>query len=110
MPIHGDGTQSRDFTYVENVVQANVLAAERDGVGGTVLNVATGRQATVERARGRDRRGTRKAGREGVPADPDRRRDATRGPTSARPRRCSATSLVELEAGLRLTAEALLVS
>ena len=47
VPIHGDGSQSRDFTYVENVVQANLLAGERDGVAGAVLNVATGRQATV---------------------------------------------------------------
>jgi UDP-glucose 4-epimerase len=45
--IHGDGAQSRDFTFVENVVQANLLAGERDGVQGRVLNVATGRQATV---------------------------------------------------------------
>jgi UDP-glucose 4-epimerase len=45
--IHGDGTQSRDFTYVANVVEANMLAGERDGAGGTVLNVATGRQASV---------------------------------------------------------------
>ena len=47
VPIHGDGSQSRDFTYVENVVQANLLAGDRDGVEGKVLNVATGRQATV---------------------------------------------------------------
>ena len=47
VPIHGDGTQSRDFTYVANVVEANLLAADRDGAGGTVLNVATGRQASV---------------------------------------------------------------
>ena len=45
--IHGDGTQSRDFTYVANVVEANVLAADSEGAGGTVLNVATGRQANV---------------------------------------------------------------
>ncbi len=47
VPIHGDGTQSRDFTYVANVVEANLLASERDGAGGTVLNIATGRQASV---------------------------------------------------------------
>jgi UDP-glucose 4-epimerase len=47
VPIHGDGTQSRDFTYVANVVAANLLAADADGAGGTVLNVATGRQASV---------------------------------------------------------------
>jgi len=45
--IYGDGEQRRDFTYVENVVEANVLAAETDGVTGTVLNVATGRPTTV---------------------------------------------------------------
>ncbi|TMK28493.1 MAG: SDR family oxidoreductase [Actinobacteria bacterium] len=45
--IYGDGEQRRDFTYVENVVEANVLAAETDGVSGAVLNVATGRSTTV---------------------------------------------------------------
>jgi nucleoside-diphosphate-sugar epimerase len=45
--IHGDGTQSRDFTYVANVVEANILAADTMGAGGMVLNVATGRQASV---------------------------------------------------------------
>ena len=47
VPIHGDGEQSRDFTYVANVVEANLLAAERPGAAGTILNVATGRQASV---------------------------------------------------------------
>jgi UDP-glucose 4-epimerase len=47
VPIHGDGTQSRDFTYVANVVAANLLAGDREGADGTVLNVATGRQASV---------------------------------------------------------------
>ena len=43
--IFGDGTQSRDFTYVDNVVQANLLACEVPGkdVAGRVFNVATGR-------------------------------------------------------------------
>jgi UDP-glucose 4-epimerase len=47
VPIHGDGTQSRDFTYVANVIAANLLAGDAEGAGGTVLNVATGRQASV---------------------------------------------------------------
>jgi UDP-glucose 4-epimerase len=47
VPIHGDGSQSRDFTYVANVVDANVLAADAHDVNGAVLNVATGRRATV---------------------------------------------------------------
>ena len=45
--IYGDGTQSRDFTFVANVVQANLLAAEVEGVSGTVVNVATGSPVTV---------------------------------------------------------------
>jgi len=47
VPIHGDGTQSRDFTYVANVVAANLLAGDAEGAVGGVLNVATGRQASV---------------------------------------------------------------
>jgi nucleoside-diphosphate-sugar epimerase len=45
--IHGDGTQSRDFTYVDNVVQANLLAAEAPGVGGQVFNVACGQRHSL---------------------------------------------------------------
>src|SRR5262249_46587081 len=42
--IFGDGTQSRDFTYVDNAVEANLLAARApaDKVAGRVFNVATG--------------------------------------------------------------------
>jgi UDP-glucose 4-epimerase len=47
VPVYGDGEQSRDFTYVDNVVEANLRAAEADRVSGSVLNVATGRQLTV---------------------------------------------------------------
>src|SRR5437763_566048 len=42
--IHGDGLQSRDFTCVEDVVRANLLAAEAPGVSGKVYNVACGRR------------------------------------------------------------------
>jgi len=45
--IYGDGTQSRDFTYVSNVVEANLLACEREGVSGEVFNIACGEQYTV---------------------------------------------------------------
>ncbi|MCA1595835.1 MAG: NAD-dependent epimerase/dehydratase family protein, partial [Chloroflexi bacterium] len=41
--VEGNGTQSRDFTYVDNVVRANWLAAQADGVSGEVFNVACGR-------------------------------------------------------------------
>ncbi|MFA6355646.1 MAG: SDR family oxidoreductase [Candidatus Omnitrophota bacterium] len=42
-PVHGDGKQSRDFTYVDNVVDANLTAALREGVSGEVFNVACGK-------------------------------------------------------------------
>ena len=40
--VYGDGMQSRDFTYVDNVVNANLLAAEAEGVAGKAFNVACG--------------------------------------------------------------------
>src|SRR6266478_10030050 len=47
--IFGDGTQSRDFTYVDNVVEANLLACRAEGkqVAGRVFNVATGRRTDL---------------------------------------------------------------
>jgi nucleoside-diphosphate-sugar epimerase len=42
LTLEGDGTQSRDFTYVENVVQANIKALHAPGVSGEVFNVACG--------------------------------------------------------------------
>jgi UDP-glucose 4-epimerase len=46
-PVHGDGEQSRDFTYVENAVQANVLAAETQIEGAPVVNIAFGARTTL---------------------------------------------------------------
>ncbi len=45
--VFGDGTQTRDFTYVENVVDANLLAARAPKTSGEVLNVASGQQTSV---------------------------------------------------------------
>ncbi len=45
--VFGDGEQSRDFTYVENVVQANLLACEAPNVSGKVFNVGTGNRFTL---------------------------------------------------------------
>jgi len=45
--VYGDGEQSRDFTYVENVVQANLRACEVPGIAGMVFNAGTGRRYTL---------------------------------------------------------------
>ncbi len=45
--VYGDGHQSRDFTYVANVVQGNLLAADAPGVSGRVLNVAMGNSISL---------------------------------------------------------------
>ena len=47
--IHGDGEQSRDFTYIDNAVEANLLACKAPAAksAGQVFNVATGRRVTL---------------------------------------------------------------
>ncbi|HET6980166.1 MAG TPA: SDR family oxidoreductase [Pyrinomonadaceae bacterium] len=45
--IYGDGEQSRDFTYIENVVFANLKAAEAKDASGKVINVANGQRITL---------------------------------------------------------------
>ena len=45
--IYGDGEQSRDFTYIENVVEATLLAAQADGVAGETFNVASGERISL---------------------------------------------------------------
>src|SRR4051812_21269085 len=50
--IFGDGEQSRDFTYVDNAVEANLAALETPGVGGRVYNIAGGRRITLNELAG----------------------------------------------------------
>ena len=45
--IHGDGEQSRDFTYIDNAVEANLLACAAQKAAGQMFNVATGRRVTL---------------------------------------------------------------
>jgi nucleoside-diphosphate-sugar epimerase len=45
--IYGDGEQSRDFTFVENVVSANLLACHADGIAGEVFNIAYGKHISL---------------------------------------------------------------
>ena len=45
--IYGDGEQSRDFTYIANVVNANIKAAQTTNGLGETMNVANGERITL---------------------------------------------------------------
>ena len=45
--VYGDGTQSRDFTYIDNVVLGNLLACESETAAGQVINMACGLSITL---------------------------------------------------------------
>ncbi len=47
--IYGDGTKTRDFVYISDVVNMNMLAAEKDGIGGEVFNVGVGEETSINR-------------------------------------------------------------
>lgn len=47
LEIYGDGTQTRDFIYIDDLIDAVVLAATRPGVGGETFQIATNRETTV---------------------------------------------------------------
>ena len=46
-PVHGDGKQTRDFTYIANVVQANIKSVVTPGIKCEVFNIACGKAYTV---------------------------------------------------------------
>ena len=106
--IEGDGEQSRDFTYVANVVDATISAAEASGASGRIFNISAGSPATVNsladtvaRIVGKpvERRFT--AARTGDIRDSWADIGAARKTLGYEPR-------IDFEAGLRLTAEYLL--
>ncbi len=47
LTIYGDGEQSRDFTYIENVVSANIVAATAPNAAGEIINIACGHRITI---------------------------------------------------------------
>ncbi|HSZ18640.1 MAG TPA: SDR family oxidoreductase [Candidatus Acidoferrum sp.] len=70
--VYGDGEQSRDFVYVQNVVDANLLAAEAKGAPGLAFNIGTGNRSTLnqtlallEKIAGRPARAKYEAPRDG---------------------------------------------
>jgi UDP-glucose 4-epimerase len=48
LEIYGDGTQTRDFIYIEDLVRAVRLAASAEGVGGEVFQIATNAETSVQ--------------------------------------------------------------
>ena len=47
--VYGDGEQSRDFCFIDNVVEANLRAADADGVSGKIFNIACGSGTSLNR-------------------------------------------------------------
>jgi len=103
--LYGDGGQSRDFTYVADVVQANIRALRARGLAGQQVNVARGERVTLRQL-------LEMLGREiGVPARAERR-PARAGDIrhsladiSAAQRLLGYRPKVDVETGLRLTVE-----
>jgi nucleoside-diphosphate-sugar epimerase len=103
--VYGDGKQSRDFTYVDNVVTGNLLALRAKGLSGQVVNVATGQRTTLKQL-------LRVLARElGAPArarhDPPRPGDIRHSVAEVRRARkvLGYTPRVDLETGLRRTVD-----
>ena len=68
--IYGDGEQSRDFTYVSNVVEGNLRAAESPAAVGRVVNLATGRRTTLNELLGALKKLTGRTGAEAEYREP----------------------------------------
>ena len=103
--IYGDGETSRDFTYIDNVVAANLLARKASGAPGNVYNVGCGRRVTLNQVH------EFLAGELGVKLQakhgPERTGDVKHSLadiTAAR-RDLAYTPVVDVEAGLRKTIE-----
>ena len=103
-----DGEQSRDFTYVDNVVAANLLAADAEGASGRIFNVSAGASVTVNRlAETIGRLLDQPVERRFLPPRPGDLRDSWADVGEAR-RMLGFEPRVELEEGLRRTAAFLL--
>ena len=105
--IHGDGGQSRDFTYVTNVVDATMLAAEAAEANGRIFNVAAGSPGSVNDVADTIGRILGKpVEKEFLPPRPGDIRDSWADITAAR-EVLGFEPTVGLEEGLRRTVEAL---
>lgn len=103
--IHGDGEQSRDFTYVEDVVDVTLKAARAAGVAGNVYNAGNGNRYTLKQVWETLERieGVRLAPRFGPPRPGDVRH--SQADTKAAVRDLGLAPRFSLEEGLRRTLE-----
>jgi UDP-glucose 4-epimerase len=107
VPIHGDGEQSRDFTFVDNIIEANLIASEAEGVNGRALNVATGRSVSVNELADRIGEAVGKpVEKQYLPTRAGDVRDSWADISEAK-RLLGFEPHIDLEQGLRLTVEAL---
>jgi UDP-N-acetylglucosamine/UDP-N-acetyl-alpha-D-glucosaminouronate 4-epimerase len=106
--IFDDGEQSRDFTYVDNVVAANLLAADAEEVSGRIFNISAGTPVTVSQlAEMIGRQLDKPVERQYLPARPGDLRNSWADVSEAR-RVLGFEPNVELREGLRRTAAFLL--
>jgi UDP-glucose 4-epimerase len=103
--VHGDGEQSRDFTFVGDVVRANLLAADAEGVSGRAFNIAAGKRITINHLAEEVRSATgAEIEPEHQPARPGDVRHSLADLSAAR-RDLGYEPATELGEGLRLTVE-----
>jgi nucleoside-diphosphate-sugar epimerase len=106
--VYGDGEQSRDFTYVSNVVDATLRAGDAPGANGRIFNVAAGKPASVNQlAAAIGRILGKPVIRQEAPTRPGDVRDSWADVRAAR-ETLGYEPHVSLEDGLRLTIDALL--
>jgi UDP-glucose 4-epimerase len=106
--IFDDGEQSRDFTYVDNVVAANLLAADAGGASGRIFNVSAGSPTSVNQLAGAiGRLLGKEVERRYLPPRPGDLRDSWADVSEAG-RALGYQPSVTLEEGLRRTADFLI--
>jgi UDP-glucose 4-epimerase len=106
--IFDDGEQSRDFTYVDNIVEANILAAHAEGANGRIFNVSGGAPTSVNAlAEAIGRMLDRPVERNYLPARPGDLRNSWADVSEAR-NLLGFEPSVDLDDGLRRTADFLL--
>jgi UDP-N-acetylglucosamine/UDP-N-acetyl-alpha-D-glucosaminouronate 4-epimerase len=106
--VYGDGEQSRDFTYVSNVVDATLRAGDAPGANGRIFNVAAGKPASVNQlAAAIGRILGKPVIRQEAPTRPGDVRDSWADVRAAR-EALGYEPHVSLEDGLRLTIDSLL--